>query len=115
MAAKNLVALCQFLRRGGETQAAPAAAEYFHVIGAPTGIDFVLPSFTLEFRQDAIQQPVTVAAALRPVCDAAKCFPIVNVFGGDGSLENGRFRAGRQTLVVARPAAHDRLKEEQQR
>src|SRR3989442_529341 len=92
----NLVALRQFLGRGGETQAAPAAADYFHVVGAPTGVGFVLPSFTLEFRQDAIQKTVTVAAALRPVGDAAKGFPIVKAFRVDGSLENGRLRAGGQ-------------------
>src|SRR3989442_11143700 len=115
MAAENLVALRQFLRRGGEPQAAPTAAKYFHVVGAPAGVRFVLPSFTLEFRQDAVQQPVTVAAALRPVRDAAKGFPIVNGLGGDGSLENGWFRADGESLMVARPSADNRLQEEEQR
>src|SRR5438552_1183207 len=68
-AAKYSFGRAELLGDRRQAQAAPSAAENFHVLIAPTRVRFVLPSFGFQFGENALEKGIPIQAALRPVAD----------------------------------------------
>src|SRR5438105_2991658 len=110
-----LLSLVQILRHGGQTEATPAASEYFHIIIAPANISFVLPALRLQAGQDGTKKGEAVQSAIGPVGDFCADFSWMRWTEEIG--QGGRAWVGTSipAPAIASEASFDRLEQEEQR